>query len=113
MRVAMSSLALAAGLTLALLSPARAAPDAAGAALDRQFVCPESLPSDAARQQALRDFVAAYAKAVPTSTVPDMLLYRRALLATHGCRQTSPASAPPTRRSPAARTSRRRPGFRC
>jgi hypothetical protein len=87
-RVAVLSAALVVGFWLTTISPAAAgAPDEI-ARLDQQFLCPESLATDQARERALHAFVTAYAHAAPDSTIADMLLFRRALLAKHGCRRT-------------------------
>lgn len=80
-----------AGALLAGLAPALGrAQDAAEAFadIDQAFVCPEALASDEERSVALRDFVAAVARAAPDRTIPQVLFYRRQLLMKHGCSQT-------------------------
>lgn len=56
--------------------------------IDRTFVCPESLPSDAAREDALRLFIAQVQAAEPNLTVQALTEYRISLLEKHQCRDT-------------------------
>ena len=56
--------------------------------IDKAFVCPENLPDENARMVALHDFMNAMVRAAPDKSVPDVLLYRRTLLQSHGCTQT-------------------------
>ena len=58
------------------------------AVLDRQFVCPEALPDDAARSAALKQFFDQVGTAEPAVTIGDMIAYRLALLRKHDCRDT-------------------------
>lgn len=53
--------------------------------LDRGFVCPEKLASDAARLTAVTRFMDAYARFDPAATIPERLAYRARLLARHRC----------------------------
>jgi hypothetical protein len=76
----------AAALATQAPAPAPSRPDFA--AIDRAFVCPETLASDKARQDAIGAFMDAVAKAAPDMSIADMLLYRRELLENHGCVQT-------------------------
>ncbi len=79
-------------LLAVLLDPTTPAPGGL-AAVDRGFVCPESLPDAQARITALHDFMDAVTRAAPDKSLPDVLLYRRALLQSHGCDQTLKALA--------------------
>lgn len=56
--------------------------------LDKNFVCPEKLPDDAARLQAITSFMQAYARFDGKATVNDRLAYRAWLLARHKCTTT-------------------------
>jgi hypothetical protein len=58
------------------------------AQIDRTFVCPEDLPSDEARDTALKLFLQQVAAIEPKTTVGDMISYRVSLLKKHQCRQT-------------------------
>lgn len=71
-------------LILLLQSP----PGNAFAAIDKAFVCPESLPDEEKRMAALHDLMDAVSRAAPDKSVPDILVYRRALLQSHDCAQT-------------------------
>jgi hypothetical protein len=71
-------------LALAFTGP----PNADFAAIDKAFVCPESLPDEKARIAALHDFLDAVTRAAPDKSLPEVLVYRRTLLQTHGCTQT-------------------------
>ena len=80
---------------LALLLALQSAPGAALSddtkaftAIDKTFVCPESLPDEQTRITALHDFMDAVTRAAPEKSLPDVLVYRRALLQSHGCTQT-------------------------
>ncbi len=68
------------------VSAAAAAP-AVPASVDSQFVCPEALPNDQARREALRAFLKSVA-AVRGATVMDSIYFRRVLLQKHGCQKT-------------------------
>jgi len=68
------------------------------AQIDRTFVCPESLPNDAAREAAVRLFTEQVAAINPHVTIRQIVSYRFALLRRHGCSHTlanltSPRSA--------------------
>ncbi|MDR7295463.1 uncharacterized protein YecT (DUF1311 family) [Pelomonas aquatica] len=52
------------------------------------FVCPESLPTDAMRQQESKRFLDGVANAHPNWTLADVIAHRVALLTEHGCTQT-------------------------
>jgi hypothetical protein len=80
-------LPIATALALAAQGAQLPAP-AVPAGLSARFVCPEALPDDAARQRALQDFYAAYARAKPTATGSEASLYRLVLLKTHDCKRT-------------------------
>ena len=56
--------------------------------VDRNFVCPESLPSDAARQEAVKQYLLAVGDAWPGVTVDQMIAFRVALLNKHKCTKT-------------------------
>jgi hypothetical protein len=58
------------------------------AQIDHTFVCPESLPNDAAREAAIRLFTEQVAAMNPRVTIRQIVSYRVALLRRHGCRQT-------------------------
>jgi hypothetical protein len=58
------------------------------AQIDRTFVCPESLPSDEARTDALKLFVEQVAAVQPIVTVKQLTEYRDAVLRKHQCRAT-------------------------
>jgi hypothetical protein len=58
------------------------------AELDRTFVCPESLPSDAARKDAVKLFVEQYAAIHPETTIAQFTYYRISLLEKHHCSVT-------------------------
>ncbi len=73
---------------LALMLAVQSPPDNAFAAIDKAFVCPESLPDPEKRMAALHAFMDAVSRAAPDKSVPDILVYRRALLQSHGCDQT-------------------------
>ena len=80
-------------LTLVLLVtvalPARAEPDKAKLAeIDRTFVCPETLPDGAAKQNALRQFVSQVGDAWPEVTIAQFTSFRMTVLEKHGCTQT-------------------------
>lgn len=75
-------------LLLAAVGAAAAGPPLSTAqqnALARTFVCPEKLPDDAARLQAVTRFMDDYAAMRPTATVNDRLAFRSRLLAKHHC----------------------------
>jgi hypothetical protein len=56
--------------------------------IDRTFVCPERLPSDEAREDAVKLFIAQVQAAEPNLTVRDLIAYRQALLVKHKCTAT-------------------------
>ncbi len=56
--------------------------------LDSQFVCPEALPNDRARGDALRAFFNAIRSEAPHATIMDAVHFRYETLQKHGCRQT-------------------------
>ena len=58
------------------------------AQIDRTFVCPEALPSDAARQDALKLFFQQAAAAKPSITLGEITQFRVAMLRKHGCNET-------------------------
>jgi len=58
------------------------------AEVDRNFVCPESLPTDAARQEAVKQYLLAVGAAWPNATVNDMIAFRVTLLNKHNCTKT-------------------------
>lgn len=58
------------------------------AQIDRTFVCPESLPSDSARQAALQLFLEQVSAVEPNLTVANIITYRVSLLRKHRCAQT-------------------------
>lgn len=53
--------------------------------LDRHFVCPETLPDDAARLDSITRFMDEYAALQPMATVNDRLAFRSRLMARHHC----------------------------
>ncbi len=71
--------------------------------LDRGFICPETLPNDQARAEALRAFFTAVRSEAPHATILDAVHFRYETLQKHGCRQTlqqmqaaaAPSSDPP------------------
>jgi hypothetical protein len=78
-------------VALALAASANAGDASAAGALagvDRDFVCPEQMPSDAARMAALKAFMENVAKATPDASVLHILEFRRALLEKHHCERT-------------------------
>lgn len=86
-----SSIALGAILALLAADVAARAQPAARQTLvqiDRTFVCPESLPSDEARSDALKLFLEEVAAVQPTITVKQITDFRTALLRKHQCRGT-------------------------
>jgi hypothetical protein len=56
------------------------------AALNERFVCPEVLPNDEARQQALSNFLTSYERAYRSGAH----VYWRVLLKTHNCKEAPP-----------------------
>ena len=70
------------------------------AQIDRTFVCPESLPSDEARKDALKLFLEEVAAVQPTTTVKQITEFRVAMLRKHRCHATlanigvAPTAAP-------------------
>jgi len=82
-------------LPLILLAAAFAVPALAQSAdkdklaeVDRNFVCPENLPTDAARQEAVKQYLLNVRDAWPVATVDDMIAFRVALLNKHNCTKT-------------------------
>jgi len=71
-------------------SPARAQlPVENGLAqIDRTFVCPESLPNDAARDAAMQLFIEQVRAVQPNLTVAELVSYRMTLLQRHDCAET-------------------------
>lgn len=53
--------------------------------LDSRFVCPETLPDDAARLDAITRFMDEYAGFRPDATVNERLAFRKRLMARHQC----------------------------
>ena len=58
------------------------------AEIDRGFVCPESIPDSAARQEAIRQFILQVRDAWPSASVDDTIAFRVALLNKHKCTKT-------------------------
>jgi hypothetical protein len=58
------------------------------AAIASSFRCPEELPSDEARKEAVDSFTRQYAAAFPGKTVADLSQFRYQLLVSHHCTQT-------------------------
>ena len=58
------------------------------AEIDRTFICPESLPSDEARNDAVKLFLDEWAAVQPTTTVNQVMAFRVAMLRKHRCRAT-------------------------
>lgn len=58
------------------------------AQIDRTFICPEDLPSDEARNSAVKLFLEQLAAVEPNITVSELGEYRMSLLKKHECRQT-------------------------
>jgi len=58
------------------------------AKIDRAFVCPESLPNDQARHDAVTRFLEDAAAADPALTIQKMVELRVAMLKAHDCRET-------------------------
>lgn len=82
-------------LPLLLLAAGLALPAHAGdldkdklAKIDRRFVCPESLPDDAARRGAVKTYLLQMRDAWPDASVDDMIAYRVSLLKKHQCMKT-------------------------
>jgi len=65
-----------------------AKPQDAAAPLFRSFRCPEELPSNEAKEAALREFMQAYATQFPNHSIRDMTLLRYRILVAHSCVQT-------------------------
>lgn len=84
----MKSLRVLAGLIFLTPAAVAAEPDSPTSTIDRQFVCPETLPDDQARLGALRTFMDSMSKATPDESIVDVLNYRKALLQKHGCTKT-------------------------
>jgi len=82
------TLVLMAALAMAATITRPAAAQTGLAELDRSFICPETLSSDAQRNSELQSFFSAMARIEPNTTVPHALLIRRALLIGHHCAQT-------------------------
>jgi hypothetical protein len=53
--------------------------------VDRGFACPEDLPSDKAREDAIRQFTNDVAAAWPDITIQQMIAFRMAVLERHHC----------------------------
>lgn len=58
------------------------------AQIDRAFVCPEALPSDEARKDALKVFLDQVVAAKPSVTIDELTAFRVAMLRKHQCTQT-------------------------
>jgi hypothetical protein len=56
--------------------------------IDRGFLCPESLPDDTARQEAVKQFILKVRDAWPGASVDDMIAFRKFLLKKHNCTKT-------------------------
>jgi len=56
--------------------------------IDRTFVCPESLPSDEARQDAMKLFIEQVQAVESKLTIRNLVEYRESLLIKHQCTQT-------------------------
>ncbi len=56
--------------------------------LDKSFVCPEDLPNDQARQDAVKLFAETIAKQHPEMTIEELARYRVSLLEKHHCTQS-------------------------
>lgn len=76
------------------------------AQIDRTFVCPESLPSDEARNDALKLFLDEVASVQPAITVKQLTEFRVAMLRKHQCRATlaNIGVAPAAEAAPATRS---------
>jgi hypothetical protein len=83
-----STAAAAAARSAESASPGRDASTVALAQLGRDFVCPEALPDQTARNTALANFFGGYSRAKPDATLLDMIAFRQAMLAQHGCSAT-------------------------
>jgi hypothetical protein len=77
------------------------------AQIDRTFVCPESLPSDEARTDALKLFLDQVAAAKPSTTVAETTRFRVAMLRKHQCQETLAKLGIPPAAKPAAAPSYR------
>jgi hypothetical protein len=53
--------------------------------VDHTFICPEDLPSSAARDDAIRQFTRDVATAWPDITIEQMITFRVAVLERHHC----------------------------
>ena len=80
---------------LILLAAAFALPAHAGdvdkeklAEIDHSFVCPESIPDSAARQETIKQFILQVRDAWPDASVDDTIAFRVALLNKHKCTKT-------------------------
>jgi hypothetical protein len=58
------------------------------AQIDRTFICPEDLPTEQAKQDALNLFLEQVAVVQPQITIAEIIEYRVSLLKKHQCRQT-------------------------
>ena len=58
------------------------------AEVDRNFTCPESIPDDATRQAAVKQYILRVRDAWPDASVDDMIAYRTFLLKKHNCTKT-------------------------
>jgi hypothetical protein len=58
------------------------------AQIDGTFICPEALPSDEARNDALKLFLEQVAAAKPSITVAEITQFRVAMLRKHQCNET-------------------------
>lgn len=73
------------------------------AQIDRTFVCPEALPSDEARNDALKLFLEQAAAAKPSITLAEVTQFRVAMLRKHQCNETlANLGVPPAAKQKAA-----------
>ena len=77
-----------AGLMFLALPAIAAEPNSQVSTIDHLFVCPETLPSDQARTDALSNFMESMSKAAPDEGIVDVLRYRKLLLQKHACTET-------------------------
>lgn len=60
--------------------------------IDRTFICPESLPSDEAREDAVKLFIAQLRAIEPELSIRNLVEHRQSLLIKHGCTKTLESS---------------------
>jgi hypothetical protein len=89
--IRMTAALLLAALLTAALGPAAAhaqgADQAKLAEIDRSFVCPEAMPTDQTRHDALSLFMHQAADANPQGTVEEIVNFRTWMLQKHHCKQ--------------------------